>query len=182
MIVRLSAPNEKISDLVTTYQTRETNFVSCQHFPEKISEIRLKTDSPDPEVLFQYAIFPECMLKGFGQWELENRTMQAGDVLIQQVYLPPFKRISIKGIMTVRIREVVVEPTRIGFTYETLKGHVEQGQSGFWFLKDELGWKFRIHTFSRTAWSWNRPFEWLTTRPYQRYCTRKALKRIERMV
>src|SRR5260370_41349700 len=77
----------------------------------------------------------------------------------------------------VRVRELFSEEDRIGFSYETLAGHPEQGISEFYFTKDDDGLRFFIHTFSQPGHWTSRAFSGLAIR-YQSWCTQRALKYI----
>lgn len=117
------------------------------------------------------------------QWTFENRQMQVGDTIVQQVFIPPFRHVSQKIIFAVRINDIINEPTRIGFSYETLKGHVEKGISIF-TIERITGKKtiFKVHTFSE-------PGNFLTQLvgpiffvPYQAFCTRQGLLNVKRQL
>ncbi len=84
--------------------------------------------------------------------------MQIGDTILQQVFIPPVKQFSKKIIFGVRINAIINEAVRIGFSYETLEGHVEKGESTFTIEEIEGNIIFKIHTFSE-------PGSWLTSRP-----------------
>ena len=115
------------------------------------------------------------------QWELEGRQMQAGDVIVQQVYLPPIRALSCNLVVGVRIIEVFDSDQRMGFRYGTLRGHVETGVAEFDVKLIDGQFVFTIHTFSR-------PGHWLSrlvgpffTEPYQNYVTRKAVGNMQAM-
>lgn len=141
------------------------------------------TNSPYREdfavaILNAYQIFPESIITAYCEWKLTNREIRPGDVIVQQVYLPPLKRFSVKAIMGVRVREVIMEADRVGFSYETLNGHAERGTSTFTIEKRGEGTVFRIQTFSRPA----NPLFGFLARPYQAFCTRKALHNVKRQL
>lgn len=155
-----------------------------QHLAEKETSILVKTaklfSDIDTSCLFNYRIFPPHIMSSYTQWQAENRKMQVGDTIVQQVYLPPYRNLSQKIIFGVRISELIITPERIGFSYETLQGHVEKGVSTFTLeqTKDDQI-IFNIHTFSQ-------PGNWLTrlvapifSIPYQTYCTRQALQYVK---
>lgn len=137
----------------------------------------------DHHFLFDYRIFPPHIMSGYTQWEAENRKIQVGDTIVQQAYLPPYKNLSLKILFGVRINEIITTPERIGFSYETLEGHVEKGISTFTLeqTKDNQI-LFKIHTFSQ-------PGNWLSrlagpvfSVPYQTYCTRQALQHVKQQM
>ncbi len=134
----------------------------------------------DTRFLFNYQIFPPHIMSSYSQWQAENRKMQVGDTIVQQVYLPPYRNLSQKIIFGVRISELIITPERIGFSYETLQGHAEKGISTFMLEQTKDGQIIlKIHSFSQ-------PGNWLTrlvapvfSVPYQTYCTRQALKHVK---
>ena len=153
---------------------------------EKTSSIeistRLNLDQLDLQFFFDYSIFPENILTGYPQWKDEHRSIQAGDTILQQVYLPPIPKFSQKALFGVRIKEVIREENRLGFSYETLKGHVECGIS--YFLLEETNGKlfFRIQTFSKPGNFLTRMLGPVFSIPYQTYCTKKALKNVKNTI
>lgn len=151
---------------------------------EKSSEVIIQTASKltDFAILpfHRYQIFPPHIMSSYTQWQAENRKMQVGDTIVQQVYLPPYKNLSQKIIFGVRISELIITSERIGFSYETLQGHAEKGISTFTLEQTKNDQViFKIHTFSQ-------PGNWLTrlvapvfSIPYQTYCTRQALQHVK---
>src|SRR6266496_1291739 len=85
----------------------------------------------DTNFFFDYKIFPDNIMTFLTEWNYEKRKMQIGDTIVQQAFIPPVRLFSQKIIFGVRINEIINEPTRIGFSYETIKGHVEMGKSIF---------------------------------------------------
>jgi hypothetical protein len=158
---------------------------NIEDLQEKQTHINIATSKKfedlDLRFLFDYKIFPAYILDYLTQWSYENRSIKVGDTIVQQALIPPNKIFSTKIIFGVRIKEIVLEQNRIGYSYETLEGHVEKGISTFTVEKvngDEV--IFKIHTYSA-------PGNWLTklvgpvfSVPYQTYCTRKALQNVKR--
>jgi hypothetical protein len=139
-------------------------------------------DQLDLHFFFDYQIFPHNIITSRTQWNTEGREMQVGDTILQQAFVPPFKLFSQKIIFGVRINSIIDEPQRKGFSYVTLEGHVERGESTFTIEQSDTGVIFKIATFSE-------PGNWLTrlvgpvfTVPYQTYCTRKALENVKRQI
>ena len=127
---------------------------------EKITIVTINTTRPfeelDTRFLFAYKIFPGNIMTFATEWDYEQRAMQVGDTIVQQAFIPPFRHLSQKIIFAVRITEIIQEPERTGFSYETVKGHVEKGISTFTIeKKPEQKIIFKIHTFSA-------PGNWLT--------------------
>ncbi|WP_294671229.1 DUF1990 family protein [uncultured Fluviicola sp.] len=153
---------------------------------EKISSIKISGVSHLNQLnlafFFDYRIFPENILSGYPQWRDEQRSIQAGDTILQQVYLPPIPKFSQKALFGVRIKEVIREENRLGFSYETLKGHVECGIS--YFIMEETAGKifFRIQTFSKPGNLLTRMLGPVFSIPYQTYCTKKALKHVKKSI
>lgn len=153
---------------------------------EKISSIEISTalslEYLDLSAFFDYRIFPEYILLAYPQWRDEKRSMQPGDTILQQVYLPPVPGFSQKVLFGVRIKEIVRGEKHAGFSYETLEGHVECGIS--WFILEEIENRviFSIHTFSKPGNLLTRLLGPVFSLPYQTYCTNKALKQVKEMV
>jgi uncharacterized protein (UPF0548 family) len=152
---------------------------------EKTSTIELgifRLNDVDITALFTYNIFPPSIMTFQTQWQLENRTIQVNDNIVQQVFIPPLGKLSCKIIFGVRINRIIDEPNRKGFSYETLKGHVEKGESTFTIEKNGDHLIFKIQTFSVPANSIVRTFgSWLAI-PYQTYCTKRALQNVKRQI
>ena len=146
---------------------------------EKITEIRIETKKSLNELnldfFFHYNIFPSNILIYETQWNLENRTMNIGDTIVQQAFLPPIKRMSQKVIFAVRINQIINEEDKKGLSYETIEGHVEKGISIFTIEQEGDNLKFKIQTFSEPGNFLTKLFGPIITVPYQRYCTKKAL-------
>lgn len=149
---------------------------------EKVSTIEIKTtknlEQLDLDFLYNYRIFPSHILVFKTQWEAENRLMQVGDTIAQQVYIPPIKRFSQKIIFGVRINEIINQKDKKGFSYETLEGHVEKGVSIFTIEEIDQKVIFKIHTFSTPGNLLTKMLSFVFTLPYQTYCTNSALKNV----
>lgn len=147
-----------------------------------VSTIELDKRAAFPEIdfgfLFDYKIFPGHIMSCFTQWQHEGRSMKAGDTIVQQVYIPPIKNLSQKIIFGVRVSEVINEPFRRGFSYETLEGHVEKGISTFTVEQHRDGLLFKIHTYSGPGNLLSQLLGPVFSVPYQAYCTRKALEHV----
>jgi uncharacterized protein (UPF0548 family) len=154
---------------------------------EKNSSIPVNTDKEfselDTEPLFDYRIFPLDIMTALTEWESKKRKIQVGDTIVQQVFIPPFLKLSQKIVFGVRIKEVFSEQTRVGFSYETLQGHVEKGISTFTIEKTAEGNTiFRIHTFSAPGTYLSRIVAPVFSIPYQAFCTRQALMHVKRQL
>lgn len=151
---------------------------------EQVSTIELTTnfDKLDLSFLFYYHIFPNRIMTFLTEWEHENREIKTGDTIVQQVYIPPFMNFSQKIIFGVRIKELINEPNRIGFSYETLKGHVERGISTFTVELVNNRTIFKIHTFSTPGNALTKLLGPIFSRPYQSYCTNAALRNVQKQI
>lgn len=145
-------------------------------------ETNKKLNELDLQFLFDYLIFPEKIMSYYVEWKDENRKMKIGDTIVQQVYLPPILYFSQKIIFGVRINEIIHEENRIGFSYETLDGHVEKGVSTFTIelISDKLIAK--IHTFSSSGNILTKLLGPIFSVPYQKYCTKLALNNIKQQI
>lgn len=148
----------------------------------------IKVDIADPfegegmRVLFGYRIFPEHIMTFLTQWDQERRSMQVGDTITQQVYLPPIQQFSQKIVFGVRISEIIDERERKGFSYETLEGHVERGISTFTLERLEDRVIFKIQTYSTPGNMLTRLVGPIFSVPYQAYCTKAALEHVKKQV
>ncbi len=153
---------------------------------EKISSIEIQNCSNlnqlDLQFFFDYQIFPENILSGYTQWKDEHRSIKAGDTILQQVYLPPIPKFSQKALFGVRIKEVIREEKKCGFSYETLVGHVECGISYFLLEETDGKIRFKIQTFSKPGNFFTRLLGPIFSIPYQTYCTKKALLNVKNTI
>lgn len=160
---------------------------NLQELREKRTEIEICTSRELAEIdlgfLYDYRIFPSSIMNYLAEWTAENRNMRVGDTILQQINLPPFPNFSQKIIFGVRIKEVINEPKRRGFSYETLEGHVERGVSTF--TLEERGSNkivFVIHTFSKPATFIAKSASYIFSLPYQKYCTGRALRHVKQQL
>ncbi len=154
---------------------------------EKSSAISINTDKDINELntafLLNYNIFPGNIMAYFTEWSYEGREMRVGDTIVQQVFLPPIKHFSQKIIFGVRINNVINEERQIGFSYETIKGHVEKGMSTFIIEKTiENKIVFKIHTFSKPGNKLTQLLGPVFSIPYQTFCTNQGLRNVKRQL
>ncbi|WP_276503489.1 DUF1990 family protein [Terrimonas pollutisoli] len=153
---------------------------------EKTSSIIINTDKDlaelDTGFFFEYKIFPPHIMLFLTQWSHEQRQMNIGDTIIQQAFIPPAGFLSQKIIVGVRIKEIIHEPNKMGFSYETIRGHVEKGISTFTIEKLAGKTVFRIHTFSKPGTLLSKLAAPFFSIPYQSYCTRQALKYVRQQL
>jgi hypothetical protein len=168
--------NEHLANLVNTPVMKYNK----GSMTERLSAVHLNGafEALDPGVLMNYHVFPPNIMSYLTEWTAEKREMRAGDTIVQQVFLPPIKNFSQKILFGVRIKEVINEPLRKGFSYETLEGHAEKGLSIFTIEQEGSETFFKIRTFSAGGNILARLAGPFFTRPYQAYCTRLALKHV----
>ena len=153
---------------------------------EKATTINIKTDKSfdqiNLEFLFDYSIFPSNIMSVMTQWRHEERKIKIGDTIVQQAFVPPTRTLSQKIIFGVRINEIINESTKKGFSYETIDGHAEKGESIFTIEKKGQGLIFKIQTFSEPGNLLTKLLKPIFTIPYQAYCTRRALENVKRQI
>jgi hypothetical protein len=154
--------------------------------PQKSSTIDVDTSvqlhNINLDFFFNYNIFPSHILNFKTQWESENRKIAIGDTIVQQVFIPPVKALSQKLIFGVRINRIINESHRRGFSYETLEGHVERGESTFVIEQESNDLIFKIQTYSEPSSAFVKIFGSWAAVPYQRYCTEKALRHVKQQI
>lgn len=131
----------------------------------------------DLNFLFDYVVFPAAIMKYATEWKQQGRAMQKGDIIIQQASAPPLL-VSLKMVFAVRVVDMFRSPTKVGFSYGTLKGHAEMGISEFYFSIQDGVVRANIHTYSAPGAFLTRMVAPLITLPYQQYCTNRALQRM----
>ncbi len=149
---------------------------------KNISIIEIETDRIDFQTLFDYEIFPANIMTHLTEWKSKNREMTVGDIIVQQVYIPPTRIFSQKIVFGVRISEIIDEPTKKGFSYETLDGHVEKGISTFTLEQTNKKTVFKILTYSEPGNILTRLLGPIFSRPCQKYSTEQALKNVKRQI
>jgi hypothetical protein len=154
---------------------------------QKVTTILIDTnkelDELHTDILFDYKIFPSNIMSFLTQWSFEKRQIQIGDTIVQQAFIPPFRKFSQKIIFGVRINSIIIERDKIGFSYETLEGHVEKGISVFTIEKTAYQKTvFKVHTFSQPGTLLTKLVGPILSVPYQTYCTRQGLLNIKRQM
>jgi Domain of unknown function (DUF1990) len=162
--------------------TLSSNFSSVATLPEKTSDIALGYSGPISsyvtDFLFGYDIFPRFLMRAEPQWVREGRAMRVGDIIVQRAVLPPIG-FGLCAEFAVRISALISEPSKLGFAYETLAGHLERGVSEFYFEDRAGALFFVIHTHSE-------PAHWLSrlgspfSLGYQKWCTQRALRHVKK--
>ncbi len=112
-----------------------------------------------------------------------RKEMQIGDTIVQQAFIPPSRYFSQKIIFGVRINKIFNDPTKVGYSYETIKGHVEMGISTFTIEKIMNNKTiFKIHTFSKPGNQLIQLVGPFFSVPYQIFCTKQGLKNVKRQL
>lgn len=154
---------------------------------EKTDVIKISTAKSlhdlDTRFFFDYKIFPPNIMTFLTEWHYEKRRMEVGDTIAQQVFIPPFKFFSQKIVFGVRINKIITDSTKVGFSYETLQGHVEMGESTFTIEQLQTGQMvFKIHTFSKPGNIITQLMAPFFSLPYQTFCTKHALKNVKQQL
>ncbi len=186
MKIYLTDQKDRLGKHLAYFKTQEVMRYDKTSLSEKKSSVIVnasgKITLPPLDFLFDYRIFPPEIMIYLTEWQEEKREMQVGDTIVQQVYIPPVKSFSQKIVFAVRVNEIIDEPERKGFSYQTLEGHVEMGISTFTIEQSEAGMIFKIHTFSRSGNILSRVLGPLFSVPYQTYCTNKAVQQVKQQL
>ena len=152
---------------------------------EKTTFIDINTNKDlqqlDTKFFWEYNFFPKNIMSFLTEWSDQKRQMQIGDTIVQQAFIPPVRQFSQKIIFGVRINNIIAETNRIGFSYETLNGHVEMGESTFTIEKtSEDKTIFKIHTFSKPGNLLTKLVGPFFSIPYQTFCTKRGLENVKK--
>jgi uncharacterized protein (UPF0548 family) len=99
--------------------------------------------------------------------------------IVQRAVLPPIG-FGLCAEFAVRISALISEPSKLGFAYETLAGHLEREVSEFYFEERAGEVFFFIHTRSEAAHWLSRLGGGVFSLAYQRWCTRQALNHVKK--
>lgn len=186
MKIYLKDQNNKFKQHLDFLKTKKVMDYDKSKLTEKITVIEISTskklDHLNFDFLFDYNIFPEKIMTFKTQWSDEFRKMKIGDIIAQQVYIPPTKIFSQKIIFGVRVNEIINQVDRIGFSYETLEGHVEKGVSIFTVEQLDSKMIFKIQTYSTPGNILSKLLGPFFSIPYQTFCTMKALKNVKQQL
>jgi hypothetical protein len=182
--VALTDQSAGLAALIPGFRDAPLSYASAEDFPLRVTTREIATSSSagglegaDLGFLFDYRVFPPQIMRFAAEWREEDRAMREGDVVVQQVSIPPGP-LAVRTLFAVRILEVFREPHRAGFSYGTLRGHAESGRSTFRIEQDEAGTRAVIETRSRPGNLPSRLLGPVFTLPYQKYCTGRALDRM----
>ena len=79
--------------------------------------------------LMRYQFYPDDVLSHVSDSGLWDRWVQVGDRIVQRIHLFSLFGKPILDVLAMNeVSHVIAEPRRYGFTYVTVKGHVEQGE------------------------------------------------------
>jgi hypothetical protein len=186
MKLYLRDQQNRFDDHITELASSSVMRFEKKKLPEKISSIKINLSQHlrniNLDFFFDYNIFPSSILTFKTQWRKENRKVNVGDTIVQQVFIPPFRTLSQKLIFGVRINRIINESHRRGFSYETLEGHVERGESTFVIEQHDKDLIFKIQTYSEPSNAFVKIFGAWAAIPYQRYCTEQALKHVKQQI
>ena len=133
MKISLTDQAENFERLLTELNSKPTMTFDKTKLKEKTTTIDIKTEKTleqlNLDFLFDYKIFPANIMTFMTQWGQEKRKMKIGDTIVQQAFIPPTKTFSQKIVFGVRINNIFNETERKGFSYVTIEGHVEKGES-----------------------------------------------------
>jgi hypothetical protein len=186
MKIYLTDQADNFDGLLKQLTTKPTMSFDKTKLKEKTTTIDIKTEKTlgqlNLDFLFAYKIFPSNIMTFMTQWGQEKRKMKIGDTILQQAFIPPAKTFSQKIVFGVRINNIIDETDRKGFSYVTIEGHVEKGESTFTIEQSDSGLIFKIKTFSEPGNLLTKLVGPIFTVPYQTYCTRTALENVKRQI
>lgn len=82
------------------------------------------------DFVFRYEIFPEHILRYWGEWQGQARAMRAGDTIVQEAAMPP-RPWGVRLLFGARVTEASLSPLSVSFSYATLTSHAETGVNTF---------------------------------------------------
>ncbi len=186
MKIYLTDQADNFDGLLKQLTSRPTMTFDKSKLEEKTTTIDIKSENTleqlNLDFLFDYKIFPSNIMKYMTEWGQEKRKMKIGDTILQQAFVPPTKTFSQKIVFGVRINNIINETDRKGFSYVTIEGHVEKGESTFTIEQGASGLIFKIKTFSEPGNLLTKLVGPIFTVPYQTYCTRTALENVKRQI
>ena len=186
MKIFLTDQADNFDGLLKQLTTKATMTFDKTKLKEKTTTIDIKTEKTlgqlNLDFLFDYKIFPSNAMTFMTQWGQEKRKIKIGDTILQQAFIPPTKTFSQKIVFGVRVNNIIDEPDRKGFSYVTVDGHVEKGESTFTVENSNGGLIFKIKTFSEPGNLLTKMVGPIFTIPYQTYCTRTALENVKKQI
>ena len=173
----------RLENLLPEFRRRSLSFGEPSGLPTTAFQERVGPRFEDLrelnlDFLFRYEIFPPRILKFFGEWQSEGRSMREGDVIVQQAIVPPCC-CGLKLVFAVRVLSITHERNKVAFSYGTLDGHPETGVNEFSFVVRTNEIFAVVQTFARPAHILARLLAPLFTNPYVRYCNRRAARQMK---
>lgn len=183
MKIRLFNQEKEFKNHLDFFTKKDVSSYSPENLKHKTTQILIKKPffTLDVSPFFDYKIFPEKILIPYTQWHHEQRQMVVGDMIVQQIHLPPFITLSQKIVAAVKITSVTNTDVVKEFSYETIEGHVERGISTFRLQPKGDYSIFTIETLSEPAIPFLKIFAPISSL-YQDYCTRQALENVEKIL
>ena len=171
-----------LSERLPEFKTRPLAFTHTEGLPHRAIKSCVATDARsldtyDLDFLFAYEVFPRSILKFFGEWQLENRAMCAGDVIVQQAQVPPAWGVYL--VFGVRVLSVHREETQAGFSYGTLAGHPEIGTNEFSFSLVKGNVIAAVRTVAKPVLPLGLVLAPLFINRFIAFCNGQALRRME---
>jgi len=179
MKICLTTKASKLYQHLDTLKSKKVIKYKRPNVRDNSYQIKINTSSTleelDLKPLFSYNIFPGNVMSFFAEWEISDRKMESGDTVVQQINLLPFSSLSPKLIAGVKIKQVINQPRKKGFTYETLDGHPETGVATFMLEQKNNETFFRIMTSSAEKSG----FYGVFSPVFRSTITRKVLKKVK---
>jgi len=186
MKIYLTDQADNFDELLKDLITKPTMTFDKTKLKEKTTAIDIKNEKTlgqlNLDFLFDYKIFPSNIMTSMTQWRQEKRKMKIGDTILQQAFIPPTKAFSQKIVFGVRVNDIIDETDRKGFSYVTVDGHVEKGESTFTIEDSNGGLIFKIKTYSEPGNLLTKLVGPIFTVPYQTYCTKRALENVKKQI
>lgn len=185
--MRMSFRNQerRLAVYLPELKSAQLSYESLTGLPEKTIRSRIPVSGPpcdlegcDLDFLFHYDVFPPAILKFFGEWQLDDRAMRVGDVIVQQVQIPPVG-VGIKLIFGSRVLSIHRSLSSAGFSYGTLAGHPETGSNEFSFSVEEGSLFAAVRTVAAPGLFLSRLLSPVFTKPYVAFCNARALQRMK---
>lgn len=185
--MRMSFRNQerRLAVYLPELKSAHLSFEGLLGLPEKTIRSRIPVSGPpcdlegcDLDFLFHYDVFPPALLKFFGEWHLYDRAMRVGDVIVQQVQIPPVG-LGITLVFGSRVLSVYRSSRTAGFSYGTLTGHPETGTNEFSLSVEEGSLSAAVRTVAAPGLFLSRLLAPVFTKPYVAFCTARALQRMK---
>lgn len=175
---------KRLADYLPDLKASRLSYKTLTGLPERtirspvpVSEVPRDLRECDLDFLFRYDVFPPRILKFFGEWQLHDREMRVGDVIVQQAQIPPCG-VGLKFLFGVRVLSVYRTAATAGFSYGTLAGHPETGTNEFSFSLEDGSLFAAVRTVAAPGLFLSRLLAPVFTRRYVAFCNAQALRRM----